>query len=421
MKNLIITSPSPNQLVSGIGHVSWVDMIPAEDYEVKIVLDDGERKYSVSKDANNLEVNWDSIPCSNGAKIIVKRGSESSEIWPVIIPRHLPPTPVMTMPMNGERVWSEVVVGWEAVEDENVDGMQFEALVQIKQNDEWKVIRRCKPSDGMALIDSRSMLDGPAVIRVVFSNEVGETSSSTSTIHVLRQGGHYIDTKPPLVDVSHVVSGGKVTFSLVGSDSGSSVSMLRMKQDDEEWGEWMPFSKSFDAAVSEDGTHRFFFQFVDHAGNMAESATRMFREVHHNATICSKVGKNIVAGCDSLVITPGKNVISVPGKVVCLGSYKGVTVACVNGENESYLVQASDPPVILWAIPRGKPIHMVEGHGSLYIGCDDGNVFSFCNGAGFLSYIADKITSMSMVNGSLVIGCAKQGLICCNGTTWEKL
>ena len=422
MTNLIITSPRPNQLVSGLGEITWVDLDGSDSYQVEIALEGTTQCQTVDGKARRLEVNWDTKPCCNAAKVIVRRkiGEEGAETGPLVIPRHLPPIPHMVLPENGEPVWSDVLVSWSPVMRHNVDGLPFRALVQSQINGGWVDVLECSPTDDVEMIDCRQFQDGPVVLRVVFENEVGTTTSSESTINVIRQGGHYIDTKPPCVDVSHVVSGGKISFSMSGKDEGSGVSMLRIKQDNEEWGVWIPFSSSFEINAKEDGIPRFFFQFVDHAGNMAESTVRMFQEVYHNATICSKVGNTIVAACDSLVVTPGKGVVSMPGKITCLGSYKGMTLASVENEAGSSLVQASDPPAVLWSIPSGRLTHMVEGHGTLYLGCDNGNIFSFCNGSGFLSYVAEKITSMDMVNGSLIIGCAKQGLICFDGTTWEK-
>jgi hypothetical protein len=423
MTNLIITSPRPNQLVSGAGEVTWVDLDGSEAYHVEIDLGGTKRCYTLSGQSSRLEVNWDDLPWCNSAKIRVKRTLDDlgAEASPIIIPRHLPPVPKMVCPSNGNEAWSEVVVCWKPVMNHDVDNLPFRALVQARQVNDWVTVKECRPDDDMAIVDVRQFGDGPLVLRVSFENEAGLTSSSEATINVHRQGALHVDVNPPRADVAHSVTGGKITFSLDGEDVGSGISMLRMKQDEEEWGEWLPFSPSFEINAKEDGISRFFFQFVDHAGNMTESSTRLFREIYHNATVCAKVGKEVVAACDSLVISLGRNVVSLPGRITCLGSYKGMAIACVEGDSGSSLVQASDPPVVIWTIPEGKVTHMTESCGVLYLGCDNGNVFSFYGGTGFLTYVAKEITFMGVLNGSLVVGCAKQGLICFNGTTWEKI
>jgi len=423
MTNLIITSPRPNQLVSGPGEITWVDLDGSDRYHVEIVLDGTTICSQAPSDSRSFAVDWDKMPWCNSAKVIVRRkiGEPGAEAFPLIIPRHLPPVPKMLSPSNGNEAWSEILVEWSPVMALDVDRLPFRAVIQAKMVSGWASVKECRPEDCMSMVDCRELEDGPVVLRLMFENEAGATFSSEATIIVRRQGGLYVDVKPPSVDVSHVVSGGKITFSFVGKDVGSGISMVRVKQDEEEWGAWVPFSPALEVDAKEDGVSRFFFQFVDHAGNMAESAMRMFQEVYHNATICAKVGKAVVAACDSLVIAPGMGIVTLPGKITCLGSYKGMVIACTKEEAGSSLVQASDPPVILWEIPSGDVTNMAEAHGVLYLGCDNGSVYAFCGGSGFLTYVAEKITSMGIMNGFLVVGCAKQGLVCFNGTTWEKI
>lgn len=372
----------------------------------------------VGPEESECEIDWDQIPQSDKAMVRIVSGDETFEVYPIVVARHRPPKPTMISPKNGDESGFRILFSWEELPERDVDGCQYRLLAELYSGQEWKVIEELNASSQVALVDCPPQGDALAV-RLRASSEAGEACSGEAVVHIRLDGQVIIDTRPPEVDVSWCLKNGKICFSFEESGDATGVATMRIKRGQEDWMPWQPFSPCFEMEAGSDGVSMFQFQFADQAGNIAPSAKKGAKKIlSDTVTCCSDRNGFIMASSGKELLTPSGMAIQLPYEIRCLGSYKGQPVACCADGDRTVLFQVEKPPAELWGIPN-KVAYMAEAHGTLYLGCEDGALYSYANGSGYLCYLCEPISSMCVVEGSLVIGSGR-GLTCFNGTTWEK-